>query len=425
MYIALIEEQGKMCYTHGYCITSLYRKDAVDLYQPHITIVGAGIVGLSTALALLQQGLKKVTVLEQGRIGHRYAASSGYSRLLRYEYGADKFYSEMVYMSMKRWKLLERQTQQRLYTPTGILTLGREDDSFTHASYAILRELGYAPECLSQEACYQRFPQFATQEYDFLLYNREAGMLHASACLQALKARVIGQGGIIRERCRVATFRHSSPTRPLQILLENGEQVATDRVVFAVGPWVHQLLHDLDLPVKLTQQYLLYLTDLPYEIFGLHTFPAFMADLAGDDLYGFPMSKDGGRHAQYLKVASHRAGILTGPGRKPVVDENRVRQIMQSLIRLIPAMQQARLAHIDANGIYDISPDEHFILDHFPGDSRVVFATGLSGHGFKFGLLLGEILASLVCESEPAIPIERFSLKRFAYLPARQSPSIA
>src|SRR5215469_13111302 len=97
-------------------------------HQDHIVIVGAGIVGLSTAFALLQLGMANVTVVEQCTVGHERAASYGVSRLLRFEYGADQFYSEMVQLSLQRWKKLERVTQRSLYTPTGVLVLSNNGD---------------------------------------------------------------------------------------------------------------------------------------------------------------------------------------------------------------------------------------------------------------------------------------------------------
>ena len=41
------------------------------VYQQHMIIVGAGIIGLSTAYALLTQGMQRVTVLEQVSVDHR------------------------------------------------------------------------------------------------------------------------------------------------------------------------------------------------------------------------------------------------------------------------------------------------------------------------------------------------------------------
>ena len=40
-----------------------------------------------------------------------------------------------------------------------------------------------------------------------------------------------------------------------------------------------------------------------------------------------------------------------------------------------------------------MTPTEDFVIDHWPGDPRVAFASACSGHGFKFAPLTGRILA--------------------------------
>jgi glycine/D-amino acid oxidase-like deaminating enzyme len=75
--------------------------------------------------------------------------------------------------------------------------------------------------------------------------------------------------------------------------------------------------------------------------------------------------------------------------------------------------------------MYDVSPDEDFILDYHPQDPRIVFATGLTGHGFKFGPLLGEMLTSLVRNTPPIVPMEHFRLARFAPARMSQAASVA
>jgi len=44
----------------------------------------------------------------------------------------------------------------------------------------------------------------------------------------------------------------------------------------------------------------------------------------------------------------------------------------------------------------------------------VVIGAGTSGHGFKFGPLLGSVLADLAAETPPPVPLERFSARRAA-----------
>jgi sarcosine oxidase len=46
--------------------------------------------------------------------------------------------------------------------------------------------------------------------------------------------------------------------------------------------------------------------------------------------------------------------------------------------------------------LYTNSPDHNFIIDYLSGhDKDVVYASGFSGHGFKFVSVVGEILADL------------------------------
>ncbi len=56
-----------------------------------------------------------------------------------------------------------------------------------------------------------------------------------------------------------------------------------------------------------------------------------------------------------------------------------------------------------------MTADEDFVLDR---DGPVVVGGGCSGHAFKFGPLLGEVLADLALGAEPPIARERFSLRR-------------
>src|SRR5690348_15420807 len=151
--------------------------------QQRITIIGAGIVGLSTAYALLKQGKRPVTLLEQAAVDHAGGTSHGFSRLLRFEYGSDALYSRMVQMSLERWKELAVVSGSALYTPTGVLVAGSKEDGFTCASYAVARELGLSVAWLTKEECNKRFPQFAVEARNAIMYNAEGGILRASTCL--------------------------------------------------------------------------------------------------------------------------------------------------------------------------------------------------------------------------------------------------
>jgi len=64
--------------------------------------------------------------------------------------------------------------------------------------------------------------------------------------------------------------------------------------------------------------------------------------------------------------------------------------------------------------LYTNSPDSHYIIDRHPEYRNVAFAAGFSGHGFKAAPAVGEILRSLVTDSESPHPEPFFSLARLA-----------
>jgi glycine/D-amino acid oxidase-like deaminating enzyme len=299
--------------------------------------------------------------------------------------------------------------------------LGNEHDNFTGESYHVLRESGLSMKSLSRQECITQFSQFNTQSYDLFTYNADGGILHASTCLNTLKEMILEMGGTIREYQRVTRITHENQHYPIRIHLSTGDTLAVDRVVLAAGPWVHRLLGEQRLPILLTRQYILYFANLPTSSFKLHTFPAFMAD----DLYGLPIhSTCTGYGPNWLKGTSHNFGTPVDPDEIPHVDEQVVTQIARKLRALLPALEQAELAHVDSC-IYDVSPDEDFILDYLPDDSRIVFATGLTGHGFKFGPVLGELISSLIREVCPPVPMDRFQLARFEHYGSVHAGSVA
>jgi sarcosine oxidase len=61
---------------------------------------------------------------------------------------------------------------------------------------------------------------------------------------------------------------------------------------------------------------------------------------------------------------------------------------------------------------YTMTPDEDFILDRHPEHPQIVIASACSGHGFKFGIVIGRILADLATRGTTAHDITRFRLDR-------------
>jgi monomeric sarcosine oxidase len=365
-------------------------------------VVGGGVMGVATGAALAGRGAD-VTVLERYTLAHDWASSHGLSRAIRHEYGSAALYTAMVARSLVLWGELARETGCPLYTETGVLTLGQPDDGHTLPGYEVMRAAGLPVERLSAGECAARFPQFRPDEYGAITWNPTGGMLAASECVLALAERLRARGGVVRESVRVRRVEPAGDGG--RVVLEDGATLEADRVIVTAGPWIHDVLPDLALPVQPTRSQVLYLAGLSPESFAVDRFPIF---LVGMSYYGFPLHGPG-----WLKAGWHGRGASADPNKPYPPDQAQVADVRAFLRRIIPAAAEGATALVD-RCMYDMTPDEDFILDEHPAGPGVLIGSGFSGHGFKFGILIGELLAALALGEPPAFPLDRFRLARFA-----------
>jgi monomeric sarcosine oxidase len=371
--------------------------------QQRMVVVGGGVMGLATGCALAALPEIEVTVLERFQVGHEWASSHGLTRAIRHEYGDAAIYTDMVARSLALWKDLARETGRTLYTETGVLSLGHVDDGHTLPGLDVMRARDLPAARLTVAECRERFPQFRPDEYDAITWNPVGGMLHASECLVALSERLQARGGILREGAQV--MRVEPEGAGGRVTLVGGTQLTADRVIVTAGPWVHDVLPELALPVRPTRQQVCYFSGLPDPaMFAVGRFPVF---LVGMNQYGFPLHGPG-----WIKVGLHAFGETADPNAGYDSDMREVEEVRDFLRRVIPDAAEAALELVD-RCMYDVTPDEDFILDSHPAGSGVIIGSGFSGHGFKFGILIGELLAALARGVESPVPMERFRLDRF------------
>jgi glycine/D-amino acid oxidase-like deaminating enzyme len=168
------------------------------------------------------------------------------------------------------------------------------------------------------------------------------------------------------------------------------------------------LLANLGVPLKIRRKHLhWYGCDNPDYLAG-NGFPSFFFETPAGYFYGFPQIDEQG-----VKVADHTGGTEVGD---PLTDDKSIepedqRRVESFLRSHLPGVSTKSTRH--AVCYYTMSPDEHFIVDCHPEHSNVAFAAGLSGHGFKFTSVLGEVLAELVLQGATSKPIEFLRSSRF------------
>ena len=109
-------------------------------------------------------------------------------------------------------------------------------------------------------------------------------------------------------------------------------------------------------------------------------------------------------------------GPSFGPGFDPndvnrEVEPEYIQRIANWVTKWMPAA--APRATEAAVCLYTNTPDLDFVLDRHPRHPQVVVAGGFSGHGFKFSILVGDIVADLVIDGTTRRRIDRFGISRF------------
>ena len=191
-----------------------------------------------------------------------------------------------------------------------------------------------------------------------------------------------------------------------------GRTYSAKRLIITAGPWAPQILAELDLPLRVTRQVLCWFAPQGgVEDFRPDHCPVYLLESQPGQplLYGFPLT---GPDSEGVKVALHGIEEVCTP---ETVDRE-IRPDDESTIRERLATTMPRLAGRLLRAetcLYTMTPDEHFIIDTHPRHAAVTLIAGLSGHGFKFAVVLGEVLADLATNGKSSFDLSLFSLDRF------------
>jgi sarcosine oxidase len=365
-------------------------------------VLGAGVAGSAAAYALARD--RRVLVLEQHAFLHKQGSSHGGSRIFRYAY-EDARYVALAAEAEGLWRALERDQQETLLTRTGGLDIGAADSVELSDIARALHASGQACERLTPAEVEGRFPAFRLVGDQAALYQPGAGILAATRAVNALLRGAARRGAALQDREPVTDLA-LAPGR-VRVTTPRGRYEAGHLVVTA-GPWLGAVLADLSLPLRVEQQQVLYARVAPLPEHALGRMPIFINRAADAEVYGFPLFDD----PVAIKLSDH-AGAPT------ITLEERHTDLMRA--RAEATLRRARAFLPGVTGelrafdlcLYTKTPDEHFILDRHPEHPHVAIGGGFSGHGFKFGPVLGEVLRELAL-GEGQRDLGLFSLSRFA-----------
>ena len=419
--------------------------EAVD-----VVVIGAGIIGTSTAYFLAERGMK-VLLCEKGRVaGEQSCRNWGWVR----QQGRDWAELPIMMESNRIWRELAATTGEKdlAFTPSGCVYLAESESEMAkyESWHGVAKQHQLDTRLLSADEVAARVPDISGRWLGGMLTASD-GRAEPFVAVPALARAAAALGASIAENCAVRTIEikaghiHAAVT-------ERGS-VRTDRVLLAGGAWSTQFAANagLDLPQLMVRSTAgrthgiagAAIANISTPGFGICRRDDGGYTIATGDLaehYVSPSSfKYFSKFLKLLKISAKDVRLKAWPpsgypgawGSKrrwtgdevspfekmrvlnPPPSEEVRRRLQQRLPQRAPWLVNAGIAELWA-GMIDVTPDAVPYICEAPSPRGLFLGTGLSGHGFGIGPGVGRILADLIQGRSPGHDLTRFRFNRFS-----------
>jgi sarcosine oxidase len=368
-----------------------------------LAVIGLGGVGSQVAFHAARRGAHVVGFDPFGP-PHDRGSSHGRTRLIRLAYFEHPGYVPLLRRAYELWHDLSHRVESPLLYQVGLIYAGLPQSEILTGVARSAREYDVPIERLSPHDAVQRFPGLVVPEEANVLFEPTGGYLRVEECVEAGLHGAQLLGAELRTYEPVVSWSRDGQG---YVIRTAQDTYRATRVVLAGGAWAGQLLPSLASKLQVIRKTLHWFDTRDPRYLESNGFPAFMAEWEGKQYYGFPADQATG-----LKAAEHSGGEKVANPDQLDRDERpedaaSTRAFLKSWLPGVSDRQQEFSACM-----YTMSPDGHFYVDHLPEEPGVVFAAGLSGHGFKMASVLGEILTGLALDGFSPLPIDFLRLAR-------------
>lgn len=370
-------------------------------------IIGAGIMGCSTAFQLAQRGLK-VAVLEKGNVG---AGSTGKSSAIIRQHYSNELTARMALYSLRVFQNFDAAVGGRAacgFTRTGFVALvAAKDRAGLEANVALQQRVGIRTELLSPESLRELMPGVETGDLVAAAYEAESGYADPYLTVNAYAQAARRHGAKIFLETEVTGIRFSggrvvgvdTPAGPFDAPL----------VLNCAGPWGARVakMAGLEAPINSCRvQVAFFRRPAGYE--AAHP-------VVADFIRATYFRAETGQLTLVGLVDPAEADAVVDPDNyNEQLDRDFVLDIGERLVGRYPPMERSQSTGGYA-ALYAITPDWHPIVDEAPAGSGCYICAGFSGHGFKLGPAVGLMAADLLTgASQPEFDAHLFRFSRYA-----------
>jgi len=347
-------------------------------------VVGGGAFGGWTALYLLRSGIK-ITLIDAWGSGNSRSSSGDETRVIRSTYGANEFYFDLNVRALSLWKEHQKAWNRQVFINSGVLWLcHNEKCTLVDDSIPFSKKHKMEYEYITKSDLANRFGVVNSKDLHHGYYDPYGGYLKARESTQLVQETFVKEGG---------TFINSLvvPSDNTSVKLSDGRRVGADTIIYACGSWLGKMFPaEIGERISCSKQEVYYFGVPAEKAREYDKFPVWVDADEKDFYYGIP-----GNASRGFKVGVDRRGKLFDPTNgERTVEPEVLAHARGFLANRFPGLKDAPLVESRVCP-YENSPDGNFVFEQHPENKNVWFLGGGSGHGFKHGPALGE----MVCKS--------------------------
>ncbi|MCK5931970.1 MAG: FAD-binding oxidoreductase [Fulvimarina manganoxydans] len=413
-----------------------------------VVVIGAGIVGTSTAYELARKGVS-VALVEKGIVaGEQSGRNWGWVR----QQNRDFHELPLAMHSLKRWGEIDAEIGADLgFRRIGCLYASKDADELARwdAWSRKAREMGFYNETLTAAETQERM-KGSTTKWVGAIWSPTDGCAEPGMAAPAIATGAKALGASIHQNCAVRGLDIANGAVK-GVWTERG-LIKAEAVVLAGGAWSSRFLrrHGIDLPVANVEGTALRTTPAPNVVeAGCVTGAGYALRRRLDGSYTIAVPGHGVvnlapqgilyatkfREMMRAKIGKKLKYRLNGrffngpdalggwdfdkisPFEKirimdPAPQKDLVKEAIDSLVADFPVFKGIEVAASWA-GLIDTSPDLVPVIANPDAVRGLTLATGFSGHGFALGPGAGRLASEMAMNETPFVEINPFRLSRF------------
>jgi glycine/D-amino acid oxidase-like deaminating enzyme len=411
-----------------------------------VIIIGAGIVGISTAWFLAQQGVD-VVVCEKGHIaGEQSGRNWGWVR----QQGRDTREMPMIVESLRIWRGLEAEIGEDVgYSEQGVLFAARTDRQVEQYCDWIktATDHGVDSRMLDSKEL-GRLVHGAAASWRGALYTASDGRAEPHKATAAIARAAVRSGASVLTSCAVRGIE-TAAGRISAVVTEHGT-IRAPVVLCAAGAWTSMFCRSLDITVpQLKVRGTVARTAPADNVCDGNLFDDRLAirrrqdggyTLAHGLIFDHPLTPSTFRFAakfaralllepEAMRLSLGREFVeewktprrwsldTVSPFEKtrvlnPLPNPRVLKSIRKNLAAMFPQLADTPIVETWA-GMIETTPDVIPVIDEVVDLPGFHIATGFSGHGFGIGPGAGKAIAGLLTGTDSGIDLAEFRLSRF------------